>query len=348
MYEISFVDDDSEDFRIQDLLGEGSFAQVYKCVETKSQTVFALKEFDQKHKEFDEKTVEQEVLVWTDVVHENIVRLYASFATGSYMYFVLEYVDGGSLFNHMMQRHKYSEKEAANILKQVLEALHYLHKKRIVHRDVKPDNLLIKQVPDTAGKSKQHPTIKLCDFGFAFKLPPGVEVTCCPPRGAPMFLAPETILDNPIGRPVDMWSTGVLLHLLVAGYPPFWHDNSEKMLLAAVRGQFSLTTPTWNKISKSCKDLVKCMLVVQTSQRITAVEALRHPWFFKLSELDSPRPRRKHSSELSKSCRLTEKLKCTISEMHSSMKLHRLGLDPLKGKFSPLYHSAMNLSEVSR
>lgn len=145
-----------------------------------------------------------------------------------------------------------------------------------------------------------------------------------------------------------MWSTGVLLHLLVAGYPPFWHDNSEKMLLAAVRGQFSLTTPTWNKISKSCKDLVKCMLAVQTSQRITAVEALRHPWFFKLSELDSPRPRRKHSSELSKSCRLTEKLKFTISEMHSSMKLHRLGLDPLKGKFSPLYHSAMNLSEVSR
>lgn len=119
MYEISFVDDDLEDFRIQDLLGEGSFAQVYKCVETKSQTVFALKEFDTKHKEFDEKTVEQEVLVWTDVIHENIVRLYASFTTGSYMYFVLEYVDGGSLFNHMMQRHKYSEKEAANVMKQV-------------------------------------------------------------------------------------------------------------------------------------------------------------------------------------------------------------------------------------
>lgn len=119
MYEISFVDDDYEDFRIQDLLGEGSFAQVYKCVETKSQTVFALKEFDTKHKDFDEKSVEQEVVVWTDMIHENIVRLYASFTTGSYMYFVLEYVDGGSLFNHMMQRHKYSEKEAANIMKQV-------------------------------------------------------------------------------------------------------------------------------------------------------------------------------------------------------------------------------------
>ena len=119
MYEISFADEDQEDFRIQDLLGEGSFAQVYKCVETKSQTVFALKEFDTRHKEFDEKAVEQEIDVWSDVIHENIVRLYASFTTGSYMYFVLEFVEGGSLFNHMMQRHKYSEKEAANIVKQV-------------------------------------------------------------------------------------------------------------------------------------------------------------------------------------------------------------------------------------
>ena len=119
MYEISFADEDQEDFRIQDLLGEGSFAQVYKCIETKSQTVFALKEFDTRHKEFDLKAVEQEISVWTDVIHENIVRLYASFTTGAYMYFVLEYVEGGSLFNHMMQRHKYSEKDAANILKQV-------------------------------------------------------------------------------------------------------------------------------------------------------------------------------------------------------------------------------------
>jgi len=346
MYEISFADEDQEDFRIQDLLGEGSFAQVYKCIETKSQTVFALKEFDTRHKEFDLKAVEQEISVWTDVIHENIVRLYASFTTGAYMYFVLEYVEGGSLFNHMMQRHKYSEKDAANILKQVLDALVYLHKKRIVHRDVKPDNILVKQVPRPGDKTKQQLAVKLCDFGFAFQLPRGTDVICCPARGAPMFLAPETILDNPIGCPVDIWASGVLLHLLVAGYPPFWNDNNEKMLLAAARGQFSLTSPVWSKVSNSCKDLVNSMLTVHTSQRITALEAVRHPWFFKMSTSDSPRPRRKHSSALSNSSRLTEKLKCTISEMHSSLKMQRLGLDHLKGKFFPLYHSAMNLSEV--
>lgn len=224
----------------------------------------------------------------------------------------------------------------------------YLHKKRIVHRDVKPDNILIKHVSPATEKSTPQLAVKLCDFGFAFTLPRHSNVICCPARGAPMFLAPETILDNPIGCPVDIWSCGVLLHLLVAGYPPFWNDNSEKMLLAAVRGQYSLSSPVWNKVSRSCKDLVKSMLTVHTSQRITALEAVRHPWFFKMSALDSPRPRRKHSSALSSSSRFTEKLKYTINEMHSSLKMQRLGLDPLKGKFFPLYHSAMNLSEVGR
>lgn len=119
MYEISFADDDQEDFRIQELLGEGSFAQVYRCVETKSQTEFALKEFYKRHKDYDESAVQREIEVWSDVIHENIVRLYVSFTTGSYLYFVLEFVDGGSLFNHMMQRQKYSEKDGANIMKQV-------------------------------------------------------------------------------------------------------------------------------------------------------------------------------------------------------------------------------------
>ena len=226
---------------------------------------------------------------------------------------------------------------------QVLEALHYLHRKRIVHRDVKPDNILVKQ--QRANQDKQQVVIKLCDFGFAFKLPRNVDVICCPARGAPMFLAPETILDHPIGRPVDVWSTGVLLHLLVAGYPPFWSDSNEKMLLAAARGQFSMSSPCWSKISKHCKDLVTTMLSVHSSMRITAHEALRHPWLLKMATLPSPLPRRKHSSTLSNSS-LTERLKCTISEMHSSLKMQHLGLDHVKGKIFPLYNSAMNLSEV--
>lgn len=119
MYEISFVDDDEEDFRIEELVGEGSFAKVYRCVERKSQTVFALKEFDEKQEDYDEKVIQQEVAIWQGLDHENIVTMHASFSTGKYLYFVLEFVEDGNLFNVMMNRDKHSEKEAASILKQV-------------------------------------------------------------------------------------------------------------------------------------------------------------------------------------------------------------------------------------
>ena len=119
MYEVSFFDDDTEDFRVEELLGEGSYAKVYKWVERKSQTVFALKEFDEKHNEYDDKAIQDEVTIWKGLDHPNIVTLHASFTTGKYFYFVLEFVDGGNLFDLMMQQETYPEKEAASIFKQV-------------------------------------------------------------------------------------------------------------------------------------------------------------------------------------------------------------------------------------
>ena len=185
--------------------------------------------------------------------------------------------------------------------------------------------------------------MKLADFGFAIKLPPRCDSVRCAPRGAPMFLAPETILEDPVGFPVDLWACGVLLHLLVSGYPPFWSDDNEKMLLAAVRGQFTLSSSSWKKISNSCKNLVQRMLTVPASQRITATNALDHPWIFKMSTMTSPYPRRKARFSTQS---LTEKLKSTVATMHSSMKVQRLGVGQLKGKYFPLHHSAHNLSEL--
>ena len=110
---------EEEDFRIEELLGEGSFAQVYKCTERRLNTVFALKEFDTTKKEYDKNVVEDEIEIWKEVSHESIVKLYSTFRVGNYLYFVMEYMSEGNLFEHMTQRHKYSEKEAASIMKQV-------------------------------------------------------------------------------------------------------------------------------------------------------------------------------------------------------------------------------------
>ena len=116
MSDTPFLEED--DFRIEELLGEGSFAQVYKCTEERTKAVFALKEFDTTKKEYDEKVVEDEIDIWKEVSHESIVKLYSTFRVGNFLYFVMEYMPEGSLFEHMTQRQKYGEKEAASIMKQ--------------------------------------------------------------------------------------------------------------------------------------------------------------------------------------------------------------------------------------
>ena len=226
---------------------------------------------------------------------------------------------------------------------QVLEALKYLHTRKIVHRDVKPDNILVKYTPCETNSLKKQVAVKLADFGFAKRLPPGKDTMRCTPRGAPMFLAPETILGDPIGCPVDLWACGVLLHLLVAGYPPFWSGDSEKMLLAAARGNFTMSSPCWGKISTSCKSLIHSLLSVQPAHRATANDALNHPWVFKMSTMMSPYPRRKARFSTHT---LTEKLKSTARSLHSSLHVERAGLMPLRGKYFPLHRSAHNLTEL--
>ena len=136
-------------------------------------------------------------------------------------------------------------------------------------------------------KRGAHVTIKLVDFGLARRLPPGCDVIRCDVGGAPLFLAPETILEEPIGQPVDMWACGVILFILLVGYPPFWSDNEEQLLLSILQGLFSLPSPYWEKISPNAKDLVRKLLVSQPGERMTCAEALEHPWITAETNLES-------------------------------------------------------------
>ena len=133
-------------------------------------------------------------------------------------------------------------------------------------------------------------TVKLADFGLARELPDNSDVISCDASGAPLFLAPETILEDMIGLPVDMWASGVILFILLAGYPPFWSSSDEKLLLSILQGHYTMPSPYWDNVSREAKDLVQRLLVVEPSKRPTASEALSHPWL----QMEAPQLPQKH------------------------------------------------------
>ena len=152
-----------------------------------------------------------------------------------------------------------------------MEAVEYLHRNRIVHRDIKSDNILLRKVD---GKT----IVKLTDFGLARRLPQDSDVIKCDVQGTPLYLAPETILADPIGPAIDIWACGVILFLLLVGYPPFWQNDDRKLMLLIVEGCYNMTARYWDPVSDDATDLVKRMLVVHPHKRVTAFKALNHPW----------------------------------------------------------------------
>lgn len=119
--------------------------------------------------------------------------------------------------------------------------------------------------------------MKITDFGLARRLPNDCDLLSCEPSGAPMFLAPETILEEPVGCAVDLWATGVILYLMLVGYPPFWSSNDEFLLLSILECRFTMPSPYWDNIKAPTKELVTKLIVKQTELRLTATQALAHP-----------------------------------------------------------------------
>uniref|UniRef100_A0A8C5RPC1 Calcium/calmodulin dependent protein kinase IG n=1 Tax=Laticauda laticaudata TaxID=8630 RepID=A0A8C5RPC1_LATLA len=202
------------------------------------------------------------------IKHDNIVTLEDIYESTTHYYLVMQLVSGGELFDRILERGVYTEKDASIVIQQVLEAVHYLHENGIVHRDLKPENLLY-LTPEEDSK------IMITDFGLSKMEQNGIMSTAC---GTPGYVAPEVLQQKPYSKAVDCWSIGVITYILLCGYPPFYEETESKLFEKIREGYFEFDSPFWDDISESAKDFISHLLKKDPNKRFTCDKALRHPW----------------------------------------------------------------------
>ncbi|XP_032405951.1 calcium/calmodulin-dependent protein kinase type 1D [Xiphophorus hellerii] len=253
-------------FDFKGKMGSGSFSEVYMVREKKTGQLYALKCLKKKH--LTHSNLENEINVLKRIKHDNVVGLEDFYESQTHYYLVMQLVSGGELFDRILDKGVYTEKDASKVIKQVLEAVSYLHKNSIVHRDLKPENLLYYNMDENA-------KIMVSDFGLSKTLEHGVMSTAC---GTPGYVAPEVLAQKPYSKAVDCWSIGVITYILLCGYPPFFEENETRLFSKIMRAEYAFHSPFWDDISESAKDFIRNMMEKKPTKRFTTEQALRHPW----------------------------------------------------------------------
>lgn len=265
-------------YKMEDELGAGSFAIVKYATNKKTGEEVAIKIIDRgEMQEDDEVALKTEVEILSSLDHPNVVKMYEVFDDESYMYIVLELMTGGELFDRIVEKESYSEKEAADTIRPIVDAIRYCHENGIIHRDLKPENLLYETKEESS-------VIKISDFGLARFLPTNAfATTAC---GTPGYVAPEILKGKGYGASVDVWSIGITLYILLCGFPPFYNEDNAALFEEIKEGKFDFPSPYWDDISEMAKDLISKILTVDHNQRIDIEGILNHPW---ITGEDTPR-----------------------------------------------------------
>jgi len=263
----------SEHYDIKQDLGKGAFSIVKKAINKKTGEEVAIKIIDKKTATTaqDTKRLETEVTILKKVSHPNIICLKDLYEDSNELCLVMELVTGGELFDKIVEKGQYTENEASIIVKKMLSAVEYLHNQGIAHRDLKPENLLLKSTSDTE--------VMISDFGLSkIVSQQSIMDTAC---GTPYYVAPEVLLSTGYDKEVDLWSVGVITYLLLCGFPPFYGESLPEVFEQIMKADYDFPDPYWTDISSEAKDLIKKLLVVDAKKRLSATEALKHPWVVK-------------------------------------------------------------------
>ncbi|EGR27507.1 protein kinase domain protein [Ichthyophthirius multifiliis] len=278
-----------QEYKFGSLLGEGAFGCV-RLVEQKKSGIFFFKKKNQNKnkkqkgllramkciqknniiKEEEEKMF-AEVNILKSLNHPNIIQLYELYQDEQLYYLITEYCSGGELFERIKQMDQFSEKEAADYMKQILSAILYCHQRGICHRDLKPENLVF-------DSKKTDSNLKVIDFGTSRKFDSSKKMT--KRLGTPYYIAPEVLNQN-YDEKCDIWSCGVILYILLCGYPPFNGSNEKEIFKSVQEGNFTFDDEDWGQISQEAKSLIKKMLEKDSTKRLSAQQAYDDVWITK-------------------------------------------------------------------
>jgi calcium-dependent protein kinase len=257
-------------------LGDGSFGIVYLATHRPTGQKRAIKQIP-KYKIRNHARMQSEINIMKKADHPHIVKLYELWEDRTNLYLVLELCEGGELFDHIVSKKRLSEREAAGLFRQLLLSLRYLHSHHIAHRDLKPENLLL-------NTHRADAKLKLCDFGLSRMCLQDKELMKTK-AGTPLYVSPEILSGRGYTTSCDIWSAGVILYIILCGYPPFY-GSTDCLTLQKVRGGvYNFDKPEWQNVSDLAKDLIQHLLVLNPSERYTVDQALEHPWISSYTQL---------------------------------------------------------------
>ena len=267
---VAIMSEFEDDYTIIKNIGKGNYASVYLAQDLETRKEFAVKiihkeEMQKKSRGID--AVISEIEIMRKLNHPGLVALHRIYENDEFVYLILDFAEGGDLFHRIQKKEKLSEAIAANLITNLLEGLRYLHSLNIVHRDIKPQNILLLS-------NEVDFDLKICDFGLACLEGNDQALRC----GSPGYMAPEILNKRSYNTKVDIFSAGIILYIILSGRAPFYGTNSNEILVKNKECRLQFHGRCWGQVSQEGIDFLLKLTDPDPNSRFSAEQALRHPW----------------------------------------------------------------------